>query len=488
MGQGPGAGDILGQPDDGIGLQGAAEGVGHAAPDDADGQVGNVNADPAAVETLGGGHGRSAAAEGIQHHIAFGTAGGDDAFQQGLRFLRGVAEAFTRLGAEGRYVGNDVLDEDAGALVGVPLLLRYGTARRPVDVSGLIQQIQPFLRGKFRQVDIGVQGAQGAHRHCPVAARIRRIYAAPGRAGLAGSGSRSCKGDQTIAPLIVLKAVVSGQIFSVIILIHAVPGVVAGCPVKQDNVVYRPPPFGSAVRPGSFPHYFVPEIADAEHAVHHQLQVMAGGGVAVQVDAAGGFQDAAQFNHPLGHHGEVGHHVVLAQEGAHCGQQFAGLGRPGGDYVAVSQLRVPAPAPGVVKGGDLRRRGVAAAFPEQHIVGGVRVEGRVQVNQVNAGVGDLFPQYGEVVAVVEPVRGGLRRHSSRLHRRQRRSVSGIIADRPSGARRAAGVGIGAGQSARRRRSPTGKRRPGGRDAKPPPGIGWPSAQLRSAPGGAGTTC
>ena len=146
LGQGVGAGDILGEADDFVGLQFAAEGVGHAAADDADGEVGDVDADPAAVEALGGGHGGAAAAEGIQHDVAFGGAGGDDAFQEGFRFLGGVAEAFTGLGAEGGYVGNDVLDQNAGVFVGIPFLLGDGAAGRPVNKAGLIQQVQFFLR------------------------------------------------------------------------------------------------------------------------------------------------------------------------------------------------------------------------------------------------------------------------------------------------------------------------------------------------------
>ena len=37
-------------------------------------------------------------------------------------------------------------------------------------------------------------------------------------------------------------------------------------------------------------------------------------GVAVQVEGAGGFEHAVQFDQAGGHHGEVGHHVVGAQK------------------------------------------------------------------------------------------------------------------------------------------------------------------------------
>jgi hypothetical protein len=41
---------------------------------------------------------------------------------------------------------------------------------------------------------------------------------------------------------------------------------------------------------------------------------MAGGRVAVQIDGAGRFQDLPQFDQADGHHGEIGHHVVVTEE------------------------------------------------------------------------------------------------------------------------------------------------------------------------------
>jgi hypothetical protein len=38
---------------------------------------------------------------------------------------------------------------------------------------------------------------------------------------------------------------------------------------------------------------------------------------------------------------------------------------------------------------------------EQHVVAGVRVERRVEADQVDAGVGDVLAQHLEVVAVIE---------------------------------------------------------------------------------------
>ena len=43
---------------------------------------------------------------------------------------------------------------------------------------------------------------------------------------------------------------------------------------------------------------------------------------------------------------------------------------------------------------------------EQHVVGGVAVEGRVQVDEVDGLVGDVAPQNVEVVAVVQEIAHG----------------------------------------------------------------------------------
>ena len=81
-----------------------AEGVGEALLDEADGEVGDVDADPAAVEALRDLDGGAAAAEGIENDVAFVGTGFDDAFEEGFGFLGGVAETLLGLGVDGRNV------------------------------------------------------------------------------------------------------------------------------------------------------------------------------------------------------------------------------------------------------------------------------------------------------------------------------------------------------------------------------------------------
>ena len=52
---------------------------------------------------------------------------------------------------------------------------------------------------------------------------------------------------------------------------------------------------------------------------------MAGGGVAVKVDAAGVLEDAVEFHHALCHHGEVGHHIAGSQKGTHGLEEVGSL-------------------------------------------------------------------------------------------------------------------------------------------------------------------
>ena len=127
----------------------------------------------------------------------------------------------------------------------------------------------------------------------------------------------------------------------------------------------------------------------------------------MEVDAAGGLEDAMEFDHALRHHREVRHHVVLPEEGAHGGKQFADLAALLGYDILIGKLGLDAPAPCVVEGGDLRRRLLAAALAEEDIVRGVGVEGRVEVDEVNALVGDMLPQDVEIVAEVEVVGGDM---------------------------------------------------------------------------------
>src|SRR5215210_5965768 len=67
-----------------------------------------------------------------------------------------------------------------------------------------------------------------------------------------------------------------------------------------------------------------------------------------------------------------------------------------------------APVPGILEGLDLRLGVLAGLVPEQYRVVAVGVEGRIQVDEVYALVGDVFAQDGKVVSVEQGVGGNSR--------------------------------------------------------------------------------
>ena len=77
-----------------------------------------------------------------------------------------------------------------------------------------------------------------------------------------------------------------------------------------------------------FPDDFIAEVLSCKDRIQQQLEIMRGRRVAMQVERTGGFENAAEFDQARGHHGEVGHHVVGAQERVECLHDladFAGL-------------------------------------------------------------------------------------------------------------------------------------------------------------------
>ena len=199
------------------------------------------------------------------------------------------------------------------------------------------------------------------------------------------------------------------HVFLVIFRVYNIPSPFHALRIKEHNVMNAPVLLaalsGIAMRASSFPNYLGPEIRCSKHSIHQQLQIVAGGGVAVEVDAAGGLEDAVELDHPLGHHGEVGHHVVLAEELAQGGEEAADLVGSASDHVLVGGLGLPAPVPGVLEGGDLGGGFLAGALAEEDVVGGVGVEGRVQVDEVDGFVGDVLAEDVQIVAEVEAVGG-----------------------------------------------------------------------------------
>jgi hypothetical protein len=129
---------------------------------------------------------------------------------------------------------------------------------------------------------------------------------------------------------------------------------------------------------------------------------MAGGGVAVEINGAGWLEDAAEFDEARGHHGEIGHHVGVEEEGFE-GAEGVGYAATLLDDVLVGALGVDVPLPCVFKGVNLGA-GLGAVFlGEEHVVVLAGVEGRVEVDEVYGLVLDITLEDFVVVAVVELV-------------------------------------------------------------------------------------
>jgi hypothetical protein len=75
------------------------------------------------------------------------------------------------------------------------------------------------------------------------------------------------------------------------------------------------------------------------------------------------------------------------------------------------------PVPGILEGGDLRFALGPRFVLEEDVIAAVGVEGRVEIDEIDALVGDVFAQDVEVVALKEGAAGdGSWRHRSWRHR------------------------------------------------------------------------
>ena len=122
----------------------------------------------------------------------------------------------------------------------------------------------------------------------------------------------------------------------------------------------------------------------------------------MEVEAAGGLEDAAQFHKAGRHHHQIGHHGVLPDEPAEGLDHLLdrrGCRRVQDNVLLVGAFRLQGPLPGIGECLDLGGRLLPRLLAEQHVVGGVGVERRVQVNQVHRLIGYMIAEHLQVVAV-----------------------------------------------------------------------------------------
>ena len=104
--------------------------------------------------------------------------------------------------------------------------------------------------------------------------------------------------------------------------------------------------------------------------------------VAVEVDGAGIFEDAAELDEARGHHGEVGHHVGVEEEGFE-GAESVGNASALLDDQFVRALGVEVPFPRAFEGVNLGAGLRAVFFGEEDVVVLAGVEGRIEVDEVD---------------------------------------------------------------------------------------------------------
>ena len=123
----------------------------------------------------------------------------------------------------------------------------------------------------------------------------------------------------------------------------------------------------------------------------------------MEIDTAGWFEDAAQFDETRRHHSEVGKHVVWAEVGVKRLHRLAHFAASFHDFL-VRKRGCLIPLPRVLEGVNLRGGLLAAALFEEDVVVLVGLEWRVEVDEVYRFVLDVTTQDVEVIPVVEQIR------------------------------------------------------------------------------------
>ena len=151
----------------------------------------------------------------------------------------------------------------------------------------------------------------------------------------------------------------------------------SGFGIEEDRVVFSSPHgFTSGSDVVIMPDDFVAEVGTSEDGIHEQLQVMGCGIVAVQVDRSRRLEDAVHLEETYSHKDEIRLHRLAMR---HARRFDDGIGGRMliGEFTVLVDVDV-LEGPGVLEGGA---GGLAA---DGRFVGAIRVERRVEIDQVHA--------------------------------------------------------------------------------------------------------
>ena len=126
---------------------------------------------------------------------------------------------------------------------------------------------------------------------------------------------------------------------------------------------------------------------------------MARGRIAVQIQAAGWFQHAVKLDQAHRHHRQIGHHVIVAEERSDRVEQIERLGVAAARDLIERLFGMVIPMPGVLERLDLRIGQHAGGRTKQDVIIGVRIERRVEIDQIDAVGGHMLPQHVDIVTV-----------------------------------------------------------------------------------------
>jgi hypothetical protein len=116
-----------------------------------------------------------------------------------------------------------------------------------------------------------------------------------------------------------------------------------------------------------------------------------------------------EFEEAVGHHGEIGHHVVGAEEPAERDHHGGNIGVAALFEIIEFPLGLFAPMPGVLEGGDLRVGLMPLRCFEEHGIIALGIKRRIEINEIDTLGGNVFAEDVEVVAEIEFIQNRLNR-------------------------------------------------------------------------------
>ena len=171
------------------------------------------------------------------------------------------------------------------------------------------------------------------------------------------------------------------------------------------------------VRP--LPDDLVSEVLRAEDGIEQQPEIRTRRRVAVEIERACRLEDPVELDEANGHLDEVGHHLVLADPGSQCRDDRADLVRNAAlvagcvSQESVRRLGARAPVPRVFEGEQLSVALAPRLILEDDVVVAVRVERRIEIDEVDRRIFNVPPEDVEVIPVVEDIRLHVRERSRR---------------------------------------------------------------------------